>query len=276
MSDLLYCFKQVAPHLNSLTINDTAVYLANRESYLFAFPGENIKLPIKPGDIVQRGTAMRECILKNKAVRLKVPENILGIPYIACAVPIMENNKVIGGVSFVTSIKQEERLLGIASELSEGLERVITSSKSIEEQAEKMVNVYTELFKLSETLHRCIKETDDVLKVIDDFAMQTNLLGINASVEAARAGVAGKGFGVIAKETSRLATSTASSSKKIEEIFARIKAASNDQASAIDDINYIVVSQREAVKNVSEEINMLSATLEDLIGDAQKLNNNDY
>ncbi|MPM14976.1 putative sensory transducer protein YfmS [bioreactor metagenome] len=276
MPDVFYCFKQIAPYLNNLTINDTAVYLADRENYLLAFPGENIMLPIKPGDKIQRGTAVRECIAKNKAVRLKVPENVLGTAYIACAVPISEDNKVVGGVSFVTSIKQEEKLLGIAAELSKGLEKVISSSKAIEDQAESMINIYEELFKLSETLHGCIRETDDVLKVIDNFAMQTNLLGINASVEAARAGSAGKGFGVIAKETSRLANSTSSSSKKIEEIFDRIKAASGDQASVIDNINHIVFSQREAVKNVNAEINMLSVTLETLMKDAQKLNNNDY
>lgn len=272
MSNLLYYFEQIGPYLNDLTINDTAVYITDREKYLFTFPGAEIALSVKPGDTIPAGEAVAESMAKNKVVRRRVPAEVLGFPYVACAIPILDNNKVIGGVVFITSIKQEEKILDLTSNLSDGLTEVFEISQNIETEAEKMVEIYEKLTSLSETLSGCIKETDSVLKVIDNFAKETNLLGLNASVEAARAGSAGKGFSVIANETRRLAINTASSAKKIEDIFVRIKAASNNQASAIENINDIILSQREAVKVVHEQIEKLNDGVNILVDDTKRLN----
>jgi len=273
MSDLLYCFAQVAPYLNDLTINDTAIYIIDKEKYVYVLPGKEVPLSIKEGDTVPPGTVVGECMEKSRRVRRKVPAEVLGVPYIACGVPIKENNEIIGAISFVTSIKQQERVLSLASDLSEGLTELFSSSRHIEEGAEKMVDVYEELSKLSETLNGYISETDHVLKVIENFAKQTNLLGLNASVEAARAGTAGKGFGVIANETRRLATNTSDSAKQIETIFDSIKVASNNQTVALDNINHIIMSQSEAVKKVHERIEKLKSSVDILVDDSQKLNN---
>ena len=97
------------------------------------------------------------------------------------------------------------------------------------------------------------------------------------AVESARAGSAGKGFSVIANETRRLAVSTADSAKKIEDIFDRIKKAATSQTSVIGNIDHIVVDLREAVKSVHSLITGLQNTVETLVSDAQKLNNdNDW
>lgn len=272
-SDLISCFQRVAPFLNDLTINDTAVYITDKNKYLFTFPGAEIALPLKPGDPVPSGAVVAESMAKNKVVRRKVPANVLGLPYICCGIPIKEDGEIVGGVAFVTSIKKEEKVLSLASELSQGLTEVSSNSKDIDEGSEKMVEVYEELFGLSETLRSYIHETDSVLKVIENFARETNLLGLNASVESARAGSAGKGFGVIANETRRLAVSTSTSAKKIEEIFDRIKAASENQAAAIEHIDRIIKAQREAVKKVHDHIKKLDSAVDILVGDSQKLNN---
>lgn len=275
MSELLTCFRQVAPYLNDLTVSDTLVAITDCEKYLSIEQAKTFKLGVSEGSPIPPGTVVAESIRTGRTVRKRVGAEVLGVPYIACSVPVVENGKVVGGAVFCTSIQQEETVLSRASDLSDGLTEVSESSADIETGAEKLVEIYNTLFRLSETLNGYICETDSVLKVIENFARQTNLLGLNASVEAARAGSAGKGFSVIANETRRLAVSTADSAKKIEDIFDRIKKASADQTTVIDSIDHIVMGQREAVKSVHNLITGLHNTVEALVCDAQKLNSDD-
>jgi methyl-accepting chemotaxis protein len=76
-------------------------------------------------------------------------------------------------------------------------------------------------------------EIGNVIKVITSIAEQTNLLALNATIEAARAGEAGKGFAVVASEVKDLAQETA---KATEDISQRVEAIQTDTAGAVDAI----------------------------------------
>ncbi|WP_082772218.1 methyl-accepting chemotaxis protein [Actinoplanes sp. TFC3] len=93
-------------------------------------------------------------------------------------------------------------------------------------------------------------EVGNIVKVITSIAEQTNLLALNATIEAARAGEAGKGFAVVASEVKDLAQETA---KATEEISSRIQAIQTDTTAAVDAIGQIA--------EVIERINAYSDTI---------------
>ena len=83
----------------------------------------------------------------------------------------------------------------------------------------KSDHLMDELMKSIEEIRKNSRQITGVVKEIEDIAFQTNILALNASVEAARAGDAGKGFSVVAGEVRRLAAKTTSASKLTAELI---------------------------------------------------------
>ncbi len=271
LSNLLDCFVKIAPYLNSLTIDDIGVTVTDTEKYLTFVKGNQVPQLVNEGEPIPEGTVVAECMKKGRKVINKVSADIFGFPYIACGIPIKENNKIIGAVSFVISIDKQEKLLSLAEELSSGLEELTQSSLLIDEGSEKLFDVTNRLLVKSSESNVHIEETDGILKFIQNIAGQTNLLGLNAAIEAARVGQEGRGFGVVAQEIRKLALNSSESIQKIEEILKGIKETSAEQSKIINEINSITRNQAEAIRNINSSVQQLYAAINLLLEEAKSL-----
>ena len=90
---------------------------------------------------------------------------------------------------------------------------------------------------------RIIKEINKVTKVIDDIAFQTNILSLNANVEAARAGKYGKAFAVVAEEVRELSSRSAEAVKKTSLII-------KNSISNIEDGNKLVIEMSKQLEDI--------------------------
>lgn len=273
MSELLNCFVKVAPYINYLTLDDTAVTVSDTEKYLSFIKGNRVPQLVEVGQFIPETTVVAQCMRVGKKVINKVGSEVFGFPYIACGIPIKENNKIVGAISFVVSIEKQEKLLYLSEELSGTLEELTSISQLIDEDSDKLFNVSIDLLDKSNKSKLYLEETDGVLRFIQNVAKQTNLLGLNASIEAARVGKEGKGFEVVAKEIRKLAINSSDSIQKIEKILEGIKETSGEQDSVINEIVSITKNQAQAIKNINGSIQQLYASINVLVEETKDLTN---
>ncbi|SQF93900.1 chemotaxis sensory transducer [Paucimonas lemoignei] len=175
-------------------------------------------------------------------------------------------NRMAGSIDLVSANAHEsssvaERSVTIANKGNEVVHNTITGMDNIREQIQ-------DTSKRIKRLGESSQEIGDIVSLIDDIADQTNILALNAAIQASMAGDAGRGFAVVADEVQRLAERSSSATKQIETLVRAIQNDTNEAVISMEQTTTEVVRGARLAQDAGvalEEIEGVSKVLAALI-----------
>lgn len=159
----------------------------------------------------------------------------------------------------------------IANQIKENASQAENASRKTNAAGSEMQNAIScmeDLVSAMNDISRSSDETKKIIKTIEDIAFQTNILSLNAAVEAARAGVAGKGFAVVADEVRNLAGKSAEAAQNTTALIESTVATIEKGTSLVDEVadKMAAVSvAANAVTDINEKISEASRSTADSI-----------
>ena len=162
---------------------------------------------------------------------------------------IKETSQAIDGMASDAKESAEvaQRSVEIAGKGGETVRSTIQGMDSIREQIQ-------ETAKRIKRLGESSQEIGDIVELIDDIADQTNILALNAAMQAAMAGEAGRGFAVVADEVQRLAERSSNATKQIEALVKTIQADTNEAVTSMETSTAGVVKGAKYAEDAGEAL----------------------
>ncbi len=154
-----------------------------------------------------------------------------------------------------------ETIRGVVVDSEEIGEEVIKVMDELNKKTSESVNISSFIQTTINSLYDNTKEISNIVRIIENISSQTNLLSLNASIEAARAGDAGKGFVVVATEVRKLAEQSKDATKSIEKIILSIQNDTHEAVKFVEQGNVIYKEQEESVIRTNDAFEDISTSL---------------
>lgn len=187
-----------------------------------------------------------------------LPKEMMGMAFEGDIVPIKDGSRTVG--CLVCSYPTEsERMMNITNQFETSVAKANESIKSVVEGFENLFSMLSSMNERTEVIESDVSEATKVVGKISSNASHSNILALNASIEAARSGEFGRGFSVVAAEMGKLAKDSGDSAGAIKNTLGTIASHLSYIVDSIKDANEIA---QENMGSINEIERLLSETSE--------------
>jgi len=256
MNQTLENYKEILPNIKNYFNQDIMIGLTDGEKFVGFWPGTKMTAPINIGDRLKPNDPMIESFHTGRTIDVTLPPDIHGFPFRSITSAVRDkNNKIVGtigiGISLETLYSVENIINNINENLDKTLEKINLFNNSSIEVSEKSKNI----LKVMDTIVEISNKINSTTKKINEISMQTQILAINASIEAARAGLSGKGFSVVAQEMKKLSITSEKSSQGIFDLIAELLKQVEENYSELKNLEETINEQNQYAQVILDNIN---------------------
>ncbi|EHQ89420.1 methyl-accepting chemotaxis protein [Desulfosporosinus youngiae] len=259
----------IAAELQNWFEEDISISVMDDTACRGYFPHPSLDFGIKTGDPLEmyKNTVSYKAIQtrKRQIGYVNKDQSQFGVPYVAISCPIMDGDILQGAMTIMRSTKQVDSLVEVGEEIMSAVEELYASSEELSAQGEELAAtaryMETETVNVNEKLNNVTEITTTIKRI----SQQSNILGINASIEAARVGEHGRGFAVVAEEVRKLSDTTKTSATGIEADIDRVY---NSVSLLIESVNQLALvseNQSQGVLELTKALSHIATMAEELV-----------
>jgi len=268
-------FNGFAPILAEMFHEGAFLYITDLTQVAYRQSSEKFDIPSLPrGQKINPNDFSYKVIQSKQPLRQEVDESKYGVPVFETVYPLFDeeqNQNVVGTLGIVLPKVTASTLREMANNLEYGLSGI---SAAIQQLTAAASEIHTNEQALNDSIKDIIgisEQINEVSAFIKQIADETKMLGLNAAIEAARAGDAGRGFGVVAEEIRKLSDQSKSTVPKITELTNNIKL--KVEEASRKGLNSLSASEEQAAatEEITASIEEISAMAEELAKIAKQL-----
>ncbi|MDE6639009.1 MAG: hypothetical protein K2K63_00600 [Acetatifactor sp.] len=251
---------ELLPVIKQLFDHDVYLSVLDRNGIIQGFSVPDGVVPVlSVGQVFNDPSgAFDEVIRSGKRKHNYLPEEVMGEAFEGELVPVRDGVEVVGCMVCTYSVDLKKQMSEIANQFQESVKGIDGSIHAVISGIDSLFHMLTEMDRMANGVESDVKNAVEVVNKVSSNASRSNMLALNASIEAARSGESGRGFAVVANEMGKLAKDSGGSATEIKDTLNTITNHLVAIISSIKDANNMA---KENMENISQIQKILDQTL---------------
>ena len=254
MNHVLEMYIQTIPVIKDALGMDIMMSITDGYEFLAYWRGDKMVADIHVGDPLSHDDPMWTSFTTGKKLEQICPADVYGFAFRAITIAIKDRTQIVGTMGSAISLETETFTTNASNKLLESIDFVQSEMDRINEYGNVIKESSGNIKECAEEILDNVSEVQTFASAIREISNSTNMLSLNASIEAARSGEQGRGFAVVAEQMRKLANDTKVASEEILDILTKFTEDIDKMKNSLDRQESSQSQQTELSEQMVDEV----------------------